>query len=41
MGGKRWAKIIGNLEGHEVVTYVLGTNCYLCLRAGQPILGAG
>jgi hypothetical protein len=20
---------------HEVVTYVIGTNCYLCLRAGQ------
>ena len=26
---------------HEVVTYVLGTNCYLCLRAVQGIDGSG
>ena len=26
---------------HEVVTYVLGTFCYPCLRAGQGLIGSG
>src|ERR1700751_2939336 len=28
-------------ERHVVVTYVLGTFCYPCLRVGQGIVGSG